>query len=270
MYVCIHVGDEPIMNDHRRQTIQKLTRQLQQARRAPPDVHRQPHTPPVSTTIPGLDRLLPDGGLRPGMLVEWMAHDAASGAGTLAWKVAAAWQQQPAADGKGCVVIDRQRRFYPPAVAPLGIDPEQLLVVRPDSDRDALWALEQSLRCPGVGIVIARLEGVRAQEFRRLQLAAETSGAIGLLLRPARERSQASWADVRLLVQPIQNLKSKIQNRNFRFRISQARRLHVELLHCRGRLSGGAVLLEIDDVTGNVRVAPRLASAARPRQAAGA
>jgi len=258
------------MSDHRRQKIQELSRKLQRLRPPPPGA-RPPEHAPGSTAISGLEGLLPEGGLHPGMLVEWMAADSASGAGTLAWKVAAAWQPRCTDDGKGFVVIDRRRRFYPPAVVPLGIDLERLLVVRPDSERDALWALEQSLRCPGVGIVIGRIEGVRAQEFRRLQLAAETGGTIGLLLRPARERTQTSWADVRLLVQPIQNPKSKIQNRMARSPAFQrSRQIHVELIHCRGRLSGGAVLLEIDDVTGNVRVASRLAAAARPRQAAGA
>jgi hypothetical protein len=260
------------MSDRHR-TIQELTRKLQRLRSSPPPA--QECAPPVSTAVSGLDRLLPEGGLHPGMLVEWMAADSAGGAGTLAWKAAAEWQQRNSSDGKGYVVIDRRRRFYPPAVVPLGIDLERLLVVRPDSEREALWALEQSLRCPGVGIVIGRLEGVRAQDFRRLQLAAEAGGTIGLLLRSAREQTQPSWADVRLLVQPAGNPKSEIRNpkvqvSNFEFRISNFRRVRVELLHCRGRLSGGAVLLEIDDVTGNVRVASRLAAAKSARRAAGA
>jgi hypothetical protein len=275
MYTCIHSVNEASMSDHRRQKIQELSRKLQRLRPPQPGAPAPEHAPPVSTAISGLEGLLPEGGLHPGMIVEWMAAGSASGAGTLAWKVVAAWQPRCSDDGKGVVVIDRRRRFYPPAVVPLGIDLERLLVVRPDSERDALWALEQSLRCPGVGIVIGRIEGVRAQEFRRLQLAAETGGAIGLLLRPARERAQTSWADVRLLIRPEGNPKSEIRNpkrtiSRFEFRNSTFRRLHVELIHCRGRLGGGAVLLEIDDVTGNVRVASRLAAAAHPRQAAGA
>ncbi len=63
-------------------------------------------------------------------------------------------------------------------------------MVRVPSDSDfavtALWATEEALRAPAVGMVCAEIEDMDLTASRRLQLAAETGGGLGLLLRPAR------------------------------------------------------------------------------------
>src|SRR6476469_4976749 len=114
---------------------------------------------PVSTGSLTLDRLLPAGGLQRGTLVEYLTPASGSGAGTLALAAA----REACRDGRAFVVLDRpilarsasegnrSGHFYPPAAAAWGIDLSQMLVLRPDSDADALWALDQALRCPGVG-----------------------------------------------------------------------------------------------------------------------
>jgi hypothetical protein len=259
-----------------------------------------------STGIAALDALLPDGGISRGTLMEWLSEKAGGGAGTLAFTVAA---QLMRADG-ACVVIDPAGTFYPPAIGKLADDFQRMIVVHPANGRDALWALEQSLCCRGVAVVVCRLGHAFERElhhhaYRRLQLAAETGGAIGLLLRPARYRVHPTWADVRLLVEPLCRVgeeerggKRLIADREFRIsdflqsEISEnpqsghprqwgirnpksplptGRRLQVELLHCRGRSCGGIVKLEIDDETGDVRLASGLAAATNTtRRAAGA
>lgn len=233
----------------------------------------------LATGILPLDRLLPEQGIRPGTLVEWLFEGEGSGAGTLAF-TAASNLLRP---GGACVVVDSGREFYPPAADRLGIDLSRTIVVRPVCVRrtgrraptgrrgssdgakrehrlrsvaphsslfsprvsgasDLLWALEQSLRCPGVAVVVGWIDQINSGPFRRLALAAETGGGVGLLLRPAKFRTQSSWADVRLLVEPLPggSLHSK------------GRRLRVELVYCRGRMSGGTIELEIDDETGVV------------------
>jgi hypothetical protein len=76
-------------------------------------------------------------------------------------------------------------------VARFGLDPERLLVVRPRRTVDAVWAADQCLRCPAVAAVVARLERLGRVHSRRLQLAAEAGGGIGLMVTPlaGRERT---------------------------------------------------------------------------------
>src|SRR4029453_13310771 len=146
---------------------------------------------PVSTGSPALDRLLPAGGLARGSLVEYLSPGSGSGTGTLALAAA----REACIDGRALVVVDRSRTFYPPAAAGWGIDLSQTLLLEPADDAAELWALDQALRCPGVGAVYAPCGPLDVRDFRRLQLAAESGGTLGILIRPARLGGQPSWSE---------------------------------------------------------------------------
>jgi len=205
-----------------------------------------------------LDRLLPERGFRRGSLVEWLADGEGTGAGLLAMLCA----REAAGDGGAVVVIDQAREFYPPAAVRLGIEPARLIVVHAVGAADNAWALDQTIRAAGVAVVIAWPEehGNRpaGKSFRRLQLAAEQSGVLGLLIRPAVVRHEPSWADARLLIEPL-----ALRSRN-------RRRLRIHLLRCRGGTGGRSVEVEIDDETHTVHPAAELAHPTACRRAAGA
>ena len=151
-------------------------------------------TTTFSTGVAALDRLLPGGGLRHGMLVEWLAELPGCGAATLGLLAA----REACRAGGMLVVLDRMRAFYPPAAAGWGVDPARLIVVRPRTPRDEIWAAVQSLRSPVVAAVWTMIDRLDSRNFRRLQLAAEAGGTLGVLVRGASARGQPSWADVRL------------------------------------------------------------------------
>src|SRR4051794_38369959 len=132
----------------------------------------------VTSGTPGLDRLLAGGFLR-GSLVEWLADSPASGAGTLALVAG----REAARQGGAIVIVDREHTFYPLAAAALGIDLTRLVIVRPRNEADHAWALDQTLRSRGVAAVWCRVPRANDHAWRRWQLAAETSGALGLFVR---------------------------------------------------------------------------------------
>lgn len=117
----------------------------------------------------------------------------------------AAWDQRQPGDGPlGLAVwIGRRCWPYPPAIAH---DPTNLLgrsvFVDPPTREDRLWAIDQALRSPAVATVVADGRGLTMAASRRLQLACEAGGAMGLLSRPLHERSELSAATTRWLVQP--------------------------------------------------------------------
>jgi protein ImuA len=217
---------------------------------------------PVSTGMPDLDRLLPAGGLRRGTLVEYLTGYRGSGAGVLALAAA----REACREGRALVVVEQNRsqetgdreqrgRFYPPAAAAWGIDLSRLLVLRPTSDVDAVWALDQALRCGGVGAVWSKCDRFDVRDFRRLQLAAECGGTLGLFIRPARLRGQPTWAEIQWIVNPkgrarVQGPRSKVQGRKASDFELLAWRLSVELIRCRGAAGGKQVLLELDESAG--------------------
>lgn len=151
----------------------------------------------IDTGCPGLGRLLPGGGYERGSLVEWFAQRHGSGVSSLSLLAAAPAMK----DGKALVVMDWQGTFYPPSAAALGIDLQRVVVVRPLSREDGWWGLDQALRCPAIGAVWSELpEEMDDRLARRLQLAAEEGGTLGLFVRDIRTRGRPSWADVQWLV----------------------------------------------------------------------
>ncbi|WP_145054858.1 ImuA family protein [Lignipirellula cremea] len=217
-----------------------------------------------------LDRLLPHGGFAPGVLVEWLAEGEGSGAGVLSLLAARGVMQglaETAAAPGALVVVDRERWFYPPAAAALGIDLENTIAVRPSTEQEEIWAVQQALRCPGAAVVWAALGPLDDRAFRRLQLAAEEGGAIGFLLRSSRWRRRPSWAEVQFLATPLT--------------CRHGHRLRVHLSRCRGAQAGRFLEMEINEATGALRecrheaeapsarpVAARLAHSATGRRSA--
>jgi hypothetical protein len=247
----------------------------------------------LSTGLAAIDRLLPGGGLARGLLVEWVGsvndearmtndegkqfshssfvirHSSFSSATTLSLLAA----REACREGGLLVVVDRQRTFYPPAASAWGVDLDRLIVVRPTSARDQLWAAVESLRSPAVVAVWTAIEQIDDRAFRRLQLAAHAGRTLGVLVRPASTAREPSWADVRLGVGKEEGEtrrggeweKRKTERRDHWFfspsphlplsHSDFARCAKVCVLRCRHGRAGGAVSIEIDDVAHTVREA---------------
>jgi len=100
------------------------------------------------------------------------------------------------------VWCDPRRELYPPALAAAGISLDQLLLLRPKTAEDEIWALAECLACRGVAATIAQPPPLSRVQVRRLQLAAERGGGVGLLLRPHDATAVHHAAATRWLVQP--------------------------------------------------------------------
>lgn len=85
----------------------------------------------------------------------------------------------------------------PPGWAGFGLAPSRLILARPSARQDALWLAEEALRCPAISAVLLMGEQPDATAMRRLQLAAETGGGVGLLLRGSEEDEGPSLAATR-------------------------------------------------------------------------
>ena len=134
--------------------------------------------------VPAIDAVLPGGGLPRGCLHEIVAADPSAAASGFAAVLLA----RLAGDG-GAVWCRRDpgrhgANLYAPGLAAFGLDLRRLLVVRTRRDTDVLWAMEEGLRGGAVAAVLGEVAAAPPIAMRRLQLAAETSGTTGLLLRP--------------------------------------------------------------------------------------
>lgn len=230
-----HLADQ-----HRSQAVLELRSNLRMMQQGFRRTSREKNV--VSTSIEPLDAMLPDRGLQRGTLSEWIASEPGSGAASLAMRVAGQAQQ-----AGPLIIIDRHRRIYAPAVSTASASLARTVFIHPASRADELWAIEQSLRSPGVGAVVCQIEQLRTQEFRRFQLAAESGTAIGLLLRSAAAQRTSGWADIRLLISP-----RAAPPRSF------CRRVAVRCVYAKGCLTDQTVELDLCDETGAVRLAAGL------------
>lgn len=89
---------------------------------------------------------------------------------------------------------------YAPALRQHGVSLERVLIV--ETETDALWAAEQTLRCAAFGVVLIWPGACPTdKQLRRLQLAAETGRTVGAVYRPLSAARSPSPAALRLKLQ---------------------------------------------------------------------
>jgi hypothetical protein len=145
-----------------------------------------------------LDRMLPGGGWPAGALTE--LYCPVEGIGEFSLLLPLIVRLTSA--GKRVVLVAPPHLPYSQALSERGVKLDKLVLLSPQSARDTLWAAEQTLRCAAVGLVVAWPQRAHDRELRRLQLAAETSGATMIVYRPLREARTFSPAALRMQVQP--------------------------------------------------------------------
>jgi hypothetical protein len=199
---------------------------------------RNSDLPVFSTGCRAIDRWLPTEGLLPTTLTEWIAAHESAAAGTLAM-IAAAKRLQQIPD-RPLVIVDGEGSFYPPAAASLGIPLERMILLRPRGAADAIWAIDQSLRCAAVAAVWAALPTqIDDRDARRLQLAAETGRTPGLLVRGFHARGKPSFSEVQFYV------SQTTASRDAQGRSGSA--ISVTLDRVRGGVTGRQLAVQIDE-----------------------
>jgi protein ImuA len=136
-----------------------------------------------------IDRILPEGGLALGSL-----HEVAGGGnGAIDGAAAALFAAGIAARTKGKVLwcVTRQDLFAP-ALSQVGLSPGRVIYVEAGDEKAVLACFEEGLRHGGLGAVIAEFARLSMTASRRLQLAAESSGALGIAIRRWRRQTEAA------------------------------------------------------------------------------
>jgi protein ImuA len=152
---------------------------------------------PAGTVLPTghapLDAQLPGGGWPMGALVEILqAHS-----GQNEWRLLL---PALARSGSGPVVlVGAPHMPFGPGLSAQGLAPERLLWVRASAPAARMWACEQALRCAPVEGVLAWLPQARADQLRRLQMAASEHGKLLFVMRPVGAQRESSPAVLRLL-----------------------------------------------------------------------
>ena len=224
--------------------------------------------PSFRTGLAALDALAPGGALRRGAVHEILAEPSDGKplvfAALLARSSCGAGEEPVVPDEnhgrfaratcRAIVWSDPGHGIYPPALAAQGIDLERLFLLQPKTPAEQTWAIGECLKCRGVAAVVAEVGAphrLTRLDARRLQLAAERGGGVGLLLRPAGKASAEHAAATRWLVRPARGERT-------------VQRWSVQLIHGHGGRVGQTVFLEHSRETNRLRAVEQLADRRRP------
>jgi protein ImuA len=202
--------------------------------------------------VKAIDERLPEGGLALGAL-----HEVADGGnGAIDGAAAALFAAGIAARTRGRVLwcVTRQDLFAP-ALARAGLAPDRVIYVEARDDKTVLACFEEALRHAKLGAAeVARLSMTAS---RRLQLAAEGSGVIGLAVRRWRRQGEAAEfrqptaATTRWRVSVLPSTPLLVPG------VGRAR-WRLELLRCRGGASA-TFEVEASDAQGRLALPPEFA-----------
>ena len=82
-----------------------------------------------------------------------------------------------------CIWISAHRTLYPPALKAFGLPADDIVFIDLPTERDALWAAEEALKCEGLAAVVCEVRELTFTQSRRLQLAVESSRVTGFIHR---------------------------------------------------------------------------------------
>jgi hypothetical protein len=148
-----------------------------------------------------LDARLPGRGWPTASLIEVLIDEPGLGEVQLFLPALSSRQQSAVGEAPWIVWVAPPHEPYAPSLAQAGIDLTHVLIVRPASATEALWAAEQALSSGACAAVMLWLKGTDDRWLRRLKLAAEAGGTLGILFRPERHRYESSPASLRLLLE---------------------------------------------------------------------
>ncbi|TWB58724.1 protein ImuA [Nitrospirillum viridazoti] len=148
--------------------------------------------PPVATGVPALDGGLVCGGI----------HEVLPGrhCGAGHGFVAAILGRLPESDSRipWCRAPGpANATLYAPGIAGFGLLPGRLLQVYPRTEEDALWVMEEALRCRRLAAAVGDGLLPSPTQCRRLQLAAAAGDTLGRMLLPPAARPPPSVAMTR-------------------------------------------------------------------------
>ncbi|MBT3909659.1 MAG: hypothetical protein HOB37_16350 [Rhodospirillaceae bacterium] len=99
----------------------------------------------------------------------------------------------------------RSGELYAPGLTAFGLRPDNLIVVQAKSDKDILWTMEEGLRSGALSAVLGEPGTISPIALRRLQLAAETGGTMGLLLGLEKHQTVSASAMTRWRVETAES-----------------------------------------------------------------
>jgi protein ImuA len=164
------------MKAERADIVEKLQREILRLQGNKPA-----HNAAVDMGLGPIRQAFPEGSFPLGAIHEFLsagAEDAAATSGFLAGLLS------PIMGNSGTSLwISSARTLFPPALKNFGLEPDRIIFIDLEKERDVLWAMDEALKCGALSAVIGEVQEISFTSSRRLQLAVEQSKVTGFVLR---------------------------------------------------------------------------------------
>jgi protein ImuA len=101
------------------------------------------------------------------------------------------------------VWVGQKQRIYPPALSQFGIRSECVIFANISRHTDALWTIEEALKCDSLAAVIGEIGELTFTQSRRLQLAVEQSHVTGFIHRHCPRTENTTACVTRWKITPL-------------------------------------------------------------------
>lgn len=148
-----------------------------------------------------IETAFPEGIFPTGVIHELISHDlesAAASSGFLACLLHSLMNRNAF-----CLWVSARRTVFPPALKLLGVDPENVIFVDLQHDKDVLWVVEEGLKCEALAAVVGEMKELTFSKSRRLQLTIEQSKVTGFIHRIQPNTENATACAARWKISPL-------------------------------------------------------------------
>jgi len=106
-------------------------------------------------------------------------------------------------NGGACLWIGLSGNVFPLALKAFGIEPDRVIFVQVHKDKEALWVMEEALKCAGLAAVVGEVGEIDFKQSRRLQLAVEQSRVTGFVMRNHSDKIGSTACVARWQIKPL-------------------------------------------------------------------
>lgn len=137
---------------------------------------------PIDLGLGSISQSFPGGSFPVGAVHEFLSGEEGSMASTQGF--IAGFLSSLLGDKGTAVWISSFRNIFPPALKEFGVQPDHVVFVDVNNQKEIMWVMEEALKCGALTAVIGEMKDITFTQSRRLQLAVEQSQVTGFLVRP--------------------------------------------------------------------------------------
>jgi len=157
-----------------------IARQLQAQINAMQGLGKLSHQP-ANDGLELFSAAFPGGRFPTGAIHEFISYEVAGAAATSGFITAMAGKLIK--EGGLCLWVAGGRKIFPPGLKYFGLEPDRIVFINTCHPKEALWILEEALKCEALTAIIGEVRELSFTDSRRLQLAVENSGVTTFIHR---------------------------------------------------------------------------------------